>query len=184
MSSEVIENPIDMYVGCNLGLFGLLRPEKFSGFAISQKMIDAVSATLHAYSFPSLNVVMSATARLVERDKADYHFKTKLQEVETRIELTALDSEEKPIDLVPGQISVKVLALNPSATEAVKAIDGEIISQASSEPEKVSPDYSSIANAIMSFAGIEAGTTQSLSSIVGEIGKISLNFFLLCKGLS
>ncbi len=56
---------VSQFVDINLGMFGLVRPQRFTGAATGTQVSEALSEILSKLTFPSLNVLYSATAKLL-----------------------------------------------------------------------------------------------------------------------
>jgi hypothetical protein len=149
---------VDLYADVNLGVFGLLHPDKFSGIATRKEAGKAVSMVLKKYSFPSLNVVFSASGRLRRKDRNDLKVETRLEEMELRLTVRAMDARDRIIK-APGRL--QVLGLYPYKTEAteqdpflqLKPNLSKILSVLPSIPEAV---VGIIANLGLSFGKIFA----------------------------
>ncbi|MEE8586483.1 MAG: hypothetical protein V3T83_16700, partial [Acidobacteriota bacterium] len=133
---------VDFYADCNLGIFGLLAPEKtFMGAAVDEKTNVAIRTILSKFSFPSLNVLFSASGRLRSKDENDLKVDTKLDEMEVRVTLRALDPEGNaiPFDKNGTNSPVSVLGLYPFETR---------VSDAEEPPVQVTPNLPAILEAL------------------------------------
>jgi len=146
---------VDLYADVNLGVFGLIRPDKSGGIAL-EAASEAVSMILKKYSFPSLNVVFSASARLRRKDRNDFKVETRLEEMELRISIRALDARNRIVK-APGR--VLVLGLYPFKTEA-------------SEQDpllQMKPNLSKILSALPSIPEAVLGIITNLGLSFGKI---------------
>jgi len=103
---------VDLYADANLGAFGLLVPAEFEGMAAGKAAIRAV---LEHFFFPQLDVVFSASARLLRKDRNDLVVKARLEELETRVTLEALDERDQPV-----ADGLEVLAIFPHDARAAR----------------------------------------------------------------
>ncbi|MEM7482361.1 MAG: hypothetical protein AAF481_14385 [Acidobacteriota bacterium] len=108
---------VDVFVTANLGIFGFVQPNGFSGAALGDKTTEALSAVLKNFSFPSLNLAFAASARLRPRSSTSMVTGTKLQEMELRVILEALEQTDGPAP-PDGEPLIKILGLEPSETLA------------------------------------------------------------------
>ena len=153
---------VDQFVDINLGVFGLIRPERFTGAAAGTQVTQAISEILSKLTFPSLNVLYSATAKLLILRDQKLKVGAKLEELELRVEIervkVEVDGEKKTVRN-PGPELVKILGIEPSRTQALKII-----------PDVGSvPDLSGLASALGSGLGLAFGSPE-LGAFLGELG--------------
>jgi hypothetical protein len=139
---------LDLHADVNLGEFGLLVPNRFIGPAASR---DAIVRVLGEYSFPRLNVVFSASARLLDRDPNDLEAATRLEEMELRFVLEPRDAQDRPI-AAGGSPALEVLGLYPFESRA----------SAGEPPVTLVPRVSTILGAV--------GIPSTLSGVVSGLG--------------
>ena len=150
---------VDIYFDCNLGVFGLLRPERFAGVATGDKVTEAISAILKEVSFPSLNIVFSATGRLLERGKRAMKLGALLQEAELRVTVEPLDQNGNEVKFEAPARPLKILGLEPSETEALKFV----------------PDIGAIPDIPSPLVGVISGI-ESLLGFGSSLSKIASSF--------
>lgn len=117
-----------------------------------------MSAILREFTFPSLNIVFAASARLREKDHNDLRVETKLDEMELRVAITPLDKEDKPI---AGKTKCEILGLHPFETKAAKV----------EPPFQMASNVSSILAAIPGIPGAISGVVSGLGLSFGSLLK-------------
>jgi hypothetical protein len=151
---------VDLHCEVNLGVFGLVRPDNLAGLATGDKATEAVGLVLKEFTFPSLNIVFAASARLRERDHNDLKVETQLDEMELRVVLTPLDVAGKPI---ADGAKCSLLGVDPYGTTAAKV----------EPPFQVAPNVSSILTAIPSIPSALTGIVSGLGLSFGSVMKPS-----------
>ena len=132
---------VDLFVDANLGGFGLLLVKQFGSVNIDDAFADAIKQVLGKFSFPVLNIVSSASGKLVKKDKNDLKVESWLEEMETRVTLKAFGSDGTQLQGQPGDVSkpLEVLGLLPSETKS---------SEPEEPPIQMAPNVSGILSAV------------------------------------
>ncbi len=109
---------VDVYADFNLDTFGLLLPERFTGVA-SGNLTKGISKILEYFSFPSLNILFSASGQLtrINNKKNQDYLKEQIDELQNRISIEAYDKNDNML----STDHVSILGLNPSETEVTTA---------------------------------------------------------------
>ena len=94
---------------------GLLLVKQFGSVNIDDKFAQAIKDVLEKCSFPVLNIVSSASGRLVTKDKNDLKVESWLEEMETRVTLKAYDSGGAELQGQPEDVSKSVEVLGTPA---------------------------------------------------------------------
>ena len=162
---------VDLFIDCNLGLFGLALPKDFITIGNNKDIATVVSAILSTVSFPSLNILYSAAGRFREKSETNLVADIRVTEMEIRIDITPLDEngneiKSKKINLdeqgketnIKQSVPLKVLGINPFKTKAVKVIEkpGEkeiIVPVEDSNALTLKPDVNSIISTLLDVAG-------------------------------
>lgn len=107
---------VDVYADFNLDTFGLLLPERFTGVATGH-LTKGISKILEHFSFPSLNILFSASGRLVPipNPRNQDYLREQIDELQNRVTLEAYDKDDNKL----STDHVSILGLNPSELEVV-----------------------------------------------------------------
>lgn len=90
--------------------------------ATGAEVRQAISSVLEQCTFPSLNIVFSATGRLLEKNRRVMTVEAQLQKLEVRVLLRPLDRNGNELSVNPPSDVLEILGLNPSGTTAVKVV--------------------------------------------------------------
>ena len=145
---------VDLFVDANLGGFGLLLVKQFGSVNIDDAFADAIKQVLGKFSFPVLNIVSSASGKLIEKGKSKAKVATWLEEMETRVTLKAYGSDGTTE--LQGQL--EVLGLLPSETKAGEP--GE-------PPIQMTPNIPSILSAV---GGPALGAAGPIGGVISALG--------------
>jgi hypothetical protein len=148
---------VDLHADVNLGEFGLLIANRFSGPASSR---EAIVRVLGEYSFPRLNVVFSASSRLLDRDENDLEVGARLEEMEMRLVVESLDAGGRPLDPARG-LRPEVLGLYPFESRSAER----------EAPVRIAPRLTSILDAVEGvppgLSGVLSGLGLTFASLLG-----------------
>lgn len=145
-----VDSRVDLYVGVNVGIFGLVLPDKFVGAAAGEEASAAVSLVLKHYSFPTLNFTFSASGRLNPKGSDELKIATTLEEIEMRVKLHALDAKGMLLD---DPAALAVLGLYPDDTTATTH----------ESPLQFAPNLAGLAGAL-------PGVGTALSGVISALG--------------
>ena len=149
---------VDLHVDVNLGVFGLLRPDQFTGVATAERAKEAVSVVLQEFSFPSLNIVFAASGRMRQKDNDSAVIDSKLKQMEVRLIISPINDQGAVI-ADPNQCVV--LGIHPYETKTEEQ-----------DPQlQITPDVSSLLTAIPGIPAAVTGVVSALGLTFGPLFK-------------
>ena len=113
---------IDIFASANIDVFGTLLPSGFTGTSIGSGDIDAISEILSEYSFPSLNLVLSAASRLIKYGGV-MRLGALLNELELRVKISPIGANGDLIKHEQPDTLVKILMIEPTGTQVQEIIE-------------------------------------------------------------